>query len=68
MAEIWREPRMSIDGRLVTAFPGRTFNNVNPVTVNVIGPAAKASLGMAELLGITTFRSARRESIAIGAR
>ncbi|WP_068180192.1 aldehyde dehydrogenase [Mycobacterium sp. UM_CSW] len=40
MAEIWREARILIDGRLVTASSGQTFDNVNPATENVIGPAA----------------------------
>src|SRR5690348_6889264 len=37
------EPRMLIDGKLVDASNGATFDNVNPATEEVIGAAADAS-------------------------
>ncbi len=41
--EVWREERLLIDGRLVEAEGGRTFDNVNPATEEVIGVAADGS-------------------------
>lgn len=40
MTEIWREERILIDGRLVAASDGATYDNVNPATEKVIGVAA----------------------------
>ena len=37
------EPRMLIDGQLVEATAGRTFDNVNPATEEVLGQVADAS-------------------------
>jgi aldehyde dehydrogenase (NAD+) len=37
------ESRMLIDGKLVEAEGGRTFDNCNPATEEVIGPVADAS-------------------------
>ena len=37
------EPRMLIDGALVEAEGGRTYDNVNPATEEVIGPVADAT-------------------------
>jgi aldehyde dehydrogenase (NAD+) len=37
------EPRMLIDGTLVDADGGRTYDNINPATEEVIGPVADAS-------------------------
>ncbi|MFM8972555.1 MAG: aldehyde dehydrogenase family protein, partial [Actinomycetota bacterium] len=37
------EPRMLIDGELVEAEGGRTYDNVNPATEEVIGPVADAT-------------------------
>jgi len=37
------ESRMLIDGKLVEAEGGRTFDNINPATEEVIGPVADAS-------------------------
>ncbi len=39
------EALMLIDGKLVTAEGGRTYDNVNPATEEVIGPVADASPG-----------------------
>jgi aldehyde dehydrogenase (NAD+) len=39
------EPRMLIDGALVEAEGGRSFDNVNPATEAVIGPVADGSPG-----------------------
>ena len=39
-SELWREERLLIDGRLVDAADGTTFENVNPATEEVIGVAA----------------------------
>jgi aldehyde dehydrogenase (NAD+) len=41
--ELAYEPRMLIDGELVEASGGKTFDNVNPATEDVIGPVADAS-------------------------
>ena len=40
MPQIWREERMLIDGSLVDAVDGRTYDNVNPATEGVIGVTA----------------------------
>ncbi len=40
MAEIQAEPRMLIDGKLVEAASGATFDNINPATEEVIGQVA----------------------------
>src|SRR5215469_5648882 len=37
------EPRMLIDGRLVAADSGKTFDNINPANEEVLGPVADAS-------------------------
>jgi aldehyde dehydrogenase (NAD+) len=37
------ESRMLIDGKLVEARDGRTYDNINPATEDVIGPVADAS-------------------------
>ena len=37
------EPRMLIDGQLVAADSGKTFDNINPATEEVLGPVADAS-------------------------
>jgi hypothetical protein len=42
MAKLWREERLLIDGKLVQATGGRTYENVNPATEEVIGVAADA--------------------------
>jgi len=42
------ESRMLIDGKLVEAEGGRTYDNVNPATEEVIGPVADASPADAE--------------------
>jgi aldehyde dehydrogenase (NAD+) len=42
MAELWREERLLIDGKLVRAASGRTYPNVNPATEEIIGVAADA--------------------------
>ena len=38
------ESRMLIDGKLVEATGGRTYDNINPATEEVIGPVADASV------------------------
>jgi aldehyde dehydrogenase (NAD+) len=38
------EPRMLIDGELVDAEGGKTFDNINPATEEVIGPVADGSV------------------------
>ncbi|MGZ4104821.1 MAG: aldehyde dehydrogenase family protein [Actinomycetota bacterium] len=43
MAALQGEPRMLIDGRLVEASNGATFDNVNPATEEVLGVAADAT-------------------------
>ena len=40
MADIDFETRMLIDGKLVDAANGATYDNVNPATEDVIGPVA----------------------------
>ncbi len=37
------EPRMLIDGKLVDADSGKTFDNVNPATEEIIGQVADGS-------------------------
>ena len=37
------EVRMLVDGRLIEADSGATFDNVNPATEEVLGPVADAS-------------------------
>ena len=43
MSDFLHEERLLIDGKLVTASGGRTYENVNPATEEVIGVAADAS-------------------------
>src|SRR5687768_1916761 len=43
MTEPAAEPRMLIDGKLVEADSGKTFDNVNPATEEVLGSVADAS-------------------------
>ena len=43
MMELAFEARMLIDGKLVEATGGRTYDNINPATESVIGPVADAS-------------------------
>jgi aldehyde dehydrogenase (NAD+) len=38
--DLWQEERLLIDGKLVTASDGATFENVNPATEEVLGVAA----------------------------
>src|SRR5436853_4168298 len=38
------ESRMLIDGKLVEASHGKTYDNINPATEEVIGPVADASV------------------------
>ncbi len=40
MNDLWSESRMLIDGKLVDAASGATYDNVNPATEQVIGVAA----------------------------
>jgi aldehyde dehydrogenase (NAD+) len=42
-SDVWREERLLIDGVLVPARDGATFDNVNPTTEQVIGVAADGS-------------------------
>ena len=42
---IWHEDRLLIDGELVAADGGRTYENVNPGTEEVLGTAADATVG-----------------------
>src|SRR5918994_1185501 len=41
--EVWRAERLLIDGKLVEATGGKTFENVNPATEEVLGLAADGS-------------------------
>ena len=41
--EVWREERLLIDGKLVDAQGGTTYDNVNPANEEVIGVAADGS-------------------------
>src|SRR3954452_16926690 len=43
MSDVAYESRMLIDGELVEAQGGATYDNINPATETVIGPAADAS-------------------------
>jgi aldehyde dehydrogenase (NAD+) len=40
---LWHEKRLLIDGKLVDAADGATFENINPATEEVIGVAADGS-------------------------
>src|SRR5690606_36028863 len=40
MADLWIEESMLIDGKLQPAASGKTFENVNPATEEVVGVAA----------------------------
>ena len=42
---IWHEDRLLIDGELVAAEGGRTYENVNPATEEVLGASADATVG-----------------------
>ena len=42
-AAVQGEVRMLIDGELVEASSGKTFDNINPATEEVLGPVADAS-------------------------
>jgi len=42
-SELWREERLLIDGKLVEATGGATYDNVDPATEQVIGIAADAA-------------------------
>ncbi|MED5810890.1 aldehyde dehydrogenase [Mycolicibacterium sp. 050232] len=39
MAELWREAQLLIDGRLVAAADGDTYDNINPATERTVGVA-----------------------------
>ncbi len=43
MTDLFREERLLIDGELIEATGGRTYENINPATEEVIGVAAAAS-------------------------
>ena len=45
---IWHEPNLLIDGELVLAAGGRTFESVNPATEQVIASAADATVADAQ--------------------
>ncbi|MCU1367520.1 MAG: aldA 2 [Ilumatobacteraceae bacterium] len=45
---MWHEPNLLIDGALVGAEGGRTFDSINPATEAVIGQAADATLADAD--------------------
>jgi acyl-CoA reductase-like NAD-dependent aldehyde dehydrogenase len=45
---MWHEERLLIDGELVPAEGGRTFETINPATGEVLGTAADASLADAQ--------------------
>ena len=45
MVDFWHEERLYIDGELVDAEDGATYDNVNPATEEVLGVAADASVG-----------------------
>ena len=40
MTELAAEPRMLIDGKLVDAASGKTYDNINPATEEVAGQVA----------------------------
>ena len=42
--DLWSEERMCVDGKLVDAASGKTFENVAPATATVIGACADGSL------------------------
>jgi aldehyde dehydrogenase (NAD+) len=42
---LWREERLLIDGKLCEAAGGKTFDNVNPATEEVVGVAADGAPG-----------------------
>ncbi len=44
MADLWHEERLYIDGDLVEAEGGATYENINPATEEVLGVAADASV------------------------
>jgi len=41
---IWHEERLLLDGQLVAAANGATYDTINPATEGVLGPAADATL------------------------
>jgi aldehyde dehydrogenase (NAD+) len=43
VSQVWREERLLVNGKLVEAAEGRTFENVNPATEAVLGVAADGS-------------------------
>src|SRR5262245_17094512 len=43
MTDLWIEERMLIDGKLVEAEGGATYDNINPANEEVLGVAADAS-------------------------
>jgi aldehyde dehydrogenase (NAD+) len=45
MGDLWHEERLYVDGELVDADGGATYDNVNPATEEVLGRAADASVG-----------------------
>ena len=45
MGDLWHEERLYIDGELVDAEGGATYENINPATEEVLGVAADASVG-----------------------
>ena len=45
---MWHEERLLIDGNLVAAEAGNTFETVDPSTGKVLGTAADASVGDAQ--------------------
>jgi acyl-CoA reductase-like NAD-dependent aldehyde dehydrogenase len=45
VASIWHEDRLLIDGELVGAEGGATFDTISPSTEDVLGTAANASMG-----------------------
>src|SRR5262245_59270218 len=44
----WDEPKLLIDGELVSASSGATFTSINPATEEVIGEAPDATVADAE--------------------
>src|SRR5262245_59796886 len=42
---IWHEDRLLIDGELVAAEGGRTYETINPATEEVLGTSADATIG-----------------------
>jgi aldehyde dehydrogenase (NAD+) len=45
MGDLWHEEQLYLDGELVDAEGGVTYDNVNPATEEVLGVAADASVG-----------------------